>query len=138
VIVTILTFLIILRGFYKRAISFLFGKIISSMKFNQKQIEKAMKKMGIQSQEVEAEEVIIKTMEKDIVISNPQVSRVNMMGQDTFQVSGDVTERPKEKFSEEDIRMVMEQAGVKEEEARKALEETGDIAETILKLKEDK
>ena len=91
--------------------------------------------MGIQSQEIEAEEVVIKTPEKDIVISNPQVSRINMMGQDTFQISGDVSERQKEKFSAEDIKMVASQTGATEKEAREALEETGDIAESILRLK---
>ena len=105
------------------------------MKLNPKQIEKAMKKMGIQSQEIEAEEVVIKTVDKEIVISSPQVARVNMMGQDTFQVSGEVSERSLEKFSPEDVKMVVEQTGCTEEDARKTLEETGDIAEAILKLK---
>ena len=107
------------------------------MKINQRQIEKAMKRMGIQPQEIVAEEVIIRTAEKEIVISNPQVARVNMMGQDTFQVSGDVSEHSKEKFSEDDVKMVAEQSSASEEEAKQALEETGDIAEAILKLKKE-
>lgn len=105
------------------------------MKLNPKQIEKAMKRMGIQSQEIEAEEVIIKTRDKDIVIHSPQVARVNMMGQDTFQISGDISEAPKEKFSADDIQMIVDQTGATEDQARQALEETGDIAEAILKLK---
>ena len=105
------------------------------MKLNPKQIEKAMKRMGIQSQEIPAQEVIIKTSDREIVITNPHVSRVNMMGQDTFQIAGDVSERSAEKFSSEDVAMVAEQAGVSEDQARAALEETGDIAEAILKLK---
>lgn len=105
------------------------------MKLNPKQLERAMKKMGIQSQEIPADEVIIRTQDKDIVIANPQVSKVNMMGQDSFQISGEVSERSREKFSQEDVKMVAEQAGVSEEEARTSLEATGDIAESILKLK---
>ncbi len=105
------------------------------MKLNPRQIEKAMKRMGIQSQEIEAEEVIIRSADKEIVISNPQVSRVNMMGQDTFQVSGEVSERSRG-ASEEDVRMVMEQTGASEEEARHVLEETRDIAESIIRLKD--
>ena len=108
------------------------------MKINPKQLEKMAKRMGIQSEPIDAEEVIIKTPEKEIVISNPHVARVNMMGQDTFQVSGDVSERSREKFSQEDIDMIKEQAGVNENEARAALEETGDMAEAIMKLKENK
>ena len=106
------------------------------MKLNQRQIEKAMKRMGIQAVEIDAEEVIIRTHSKDIVISNPQVSRVNMMGQDTFQISGEVSEEEKG-VSEDDVRMVASQTGSSEEEARQALSETGDIAQAILKLKKD-
>jgi nascent polypeptide-associated complex subunit alpha len=106
------------------------------MKLNPKQIEKAMKRMGIQAVEIDAEEVIIRTASKDIVITNPSVSRVNMMGQDTFQVSGEVSESGKG-VSEEDVQMVASKTGASEEEARVALSETGDIAEAILKLKKD-
>lgn len=107
------------------------------MKINQRQIEQAMKKMGIQSQEIEAEEVIIRTREKEIVISHPQVAKVNMMGQETYQITGEVSERPAQRFSLEDVKMVMGQAGCSEEEALEALEETGDIAEAILRLKKE-
>ena len=105
------------------------------MKINPKMLERAMKQMGMKMEEIEAEEVIIKGQEKDIVITNPQVSKVNMAGQDTFQITGEISERPKEKFSQEDIKMIKDQAGVSEDQARQALEETGDIAEAILKLK---
>jgi nascent polypeptide-associated complex subunit alpha len=105
------------------------------MRINPRQLEKAMKRMGMQATQIEAEEVIIKTAEKDIVITNPQVTKMNAMGQDSFQVVGEVEERGKEKFIDDDVRMVMEKAGVGEAEARKALEEEGDIAAAILKLK---
>lgn len=104
-------------------------------------MQKAMKRMGIQQVEIPATEVIIKTEEKDIVITNPQVSKVNMMGQETFQVVGEVHEQEKStapEISEEDIKTVMEQAGVDEEKARKGLEKhQGDLAETILDLKKE-
>ena len=98
-------------------------------------MEKMMKQMGIQTVEIPATEVIIKTPEKELIISNPQVSKVTMGGQETFQIAGDVSERSQEKFSKEDIQMIVEQTGCSEEEAAGALEETGDIAEAILKLK---
>ncbi len=105
------------------------------MKINPKQIEKAMKRMGMQAVPIEAEEVVIKTAEKDIVISSPQVTSINMMGQQTYQIVGEAEERPHERFLDDDVRMVMEKAGVSEEEAKHALEEEGDIASAILKLK---
>ena len=106
---------------------------------NPRMMRQAMKKMGIQQTEIDAVEVIIKTKDKEIIITNPQVSKINMMGQETFQVIGDVHEREKSselEISKEDIKMVAEQAKVSEEEAEKALKETkGDIAEAILKFK---
>jgi len=109
------------------------------MKINPKQLEKMAKRMGIETKPIDATEVIIRTPDREIVISNPSVSRVNMMGQDSWQITGDVSERsntPAEKFSEDDVKMVAGQAGADEEDARVALEETGgDIAEAILRLK---
>ncbi len=60
------------------------------------------------------------------------------MGQETFQVSGDVEERDKGDFSEEDVEMVAEKAGVSNEEARAALKKFGGMAEAIIGLKEEK
>ena len=108
------------------------------MKINPKQLEKMAKRMGIQSTQIDAEEVIIRTSDTNIVIRNPSVARVNMMGQDTFQVSGDVEEQEREEFSDDDVEMVSEKAGVSEEEARAALHRFGGIAEAIIGLSEEK
>jgi nascent polypeptide-associated complex subunit alpha len=101
-----------------------------------RQMEKMMKQMGIKSENIAAEEVVIKAKNKEIIISNPQVTKINMSGQDTFQVVGEVSEKAVSKITDEDVKMVAEQTGKSEEEARKVLEETNDIAEAILKLKE--
>jgi nascent polypeptide-associated complex subunit alpha len=105
---------------------------------NPRQMQQALKRMGIQQQEVEATEVIIKCPDKEIVISNPSVSKVNMMGNMTFQVMGQAQERPlATEIKEEDIKTVAEQAAVSEEEARNALEKSkGDLAKAILYLKD--
>ena len=107
------------------------------MNFNPKQAAQLMKKMGIQQTEIEAEEVIIKTADKDIIIKNPNVSKISMSGQETFQISGVVEEHEaKSEISEEDINTVAEQAGVPEDEAKAALEKSeGDLAEAIMELK---
>jgi nascent polypeptide-associated complex subunit alpha len=84
-----------------------------------------------------ADEVVIKAPNKEIVIHNPSVAKVNMMGQETFQISGDVEEREKQGFSEEDVGMVAEKAGVSQEQARAALQRFGGIAEAILGLKDE-
>jgi len=106
---------------------------------NPRQMRMAMKKLGIQQEEIAAKEVIIQLEDKEIIISNPNVTKVNMMGQDTYQVVGEESERSLDstpEISEDDIKTVAEQAGVSEDEARAAIEESkGDLAEAILKLK---
>lgn len=109
---------------------------------NAKQMEKMMKQMGIQQEQIDADEVIIKTSGAEIVVSNPQVMKIRLGGQETFQISGEISEREKpetaeqkEKFSDEDAKLVAQQSGTSLEDARAALAETGDIAEAILRLK---
>ena len=107
---------------------------------NPRKMAQAMKKMGIQQVEIDAQEVVIKCSDKEIVINSPQVSKVNMMGQETYQVVGQAEERSvssEPEINEEDVKTVVEQTGKSEEEARSAIEEAkGDLAEAILKLKE--
>lgn len=105
---------------------------------NPRQMQKMMARMGMQQQEIDASEVIIRTAEKELVFVKPSVSKVNVMGQETWQIVGKAQERKREAFSDEDVRTVMEQTGVDAEKAREALEESkGDLAEAILKLKKD-
>ena len=102
---------------------------------NPRQMNKMMQKMGIKQDEIEASEVIIKTPEKNLIIKNPLVTKVDMVGQKTFQIIGEVTEESS--ISEEDINTVSEQANVSKEEAKKELEKTsGDLAEAIVNLSE--
>lgn len=103
---------------------------------NPRDLAKAMKRMGIKQDEIEAEEVIIKCSDKNIIISNPSVVKVNAMGQESFQITGKVSEEsPQAKISEEDIKTVSSQAKVSEEKAKAALEKAnGDLAEAILSL----
>ena len=101
---------------------------------NKKALEQAMKKLNIKQEEIDATEVIIKTREgKDLIVRNPQVAKVNMMGQETLQVSGAREEVAA--FSSEDVKTVMDQASVDEATARKILEKhNGDLAEALMEL----
>jgi len=107
---------------------------------NPRKMQQMMKKMGIAQVEVDATEVIIKCPDKEIVITDPQVSKVNAMGQETFQVVGNIQERElssEASINEDDIKTVMEQAGCDEEKAKKAIEDNnGDLAAAIMSLKE--
>ncbi len=99
-----------------------------------KKMQALMKQMGIRSEEIEATKVTIETSGGSVIIvEQPQVTKITMQGQSSFQIAGNV--RVEEKSSAEDVKMVMEQAGCSEEAARDALEKSGgDIAQAILSL----
>lgn len=110
-------------------------------KINPRMMQQAMRQMGIKQEELDALEVVIRLKDKDLIITNPQVTKVNMMGQENFQISGAIKEQARTlnaEISEEDVKTVMEQAGVDAKTARNALEAShGDIAEAILSIKEE-
>ncbi len=100
---------------------------------NPKQMQKIMKQMGIRTEELNAEKVIIESKDKKIIIENPQISITYMQGSKIYSVQG--REIEESKIKDEDIKLVVEQTACTEDEARKALEESkGDLAEAILKL----
>jgi nascent polypeptide-associated complex subunit alpha len=107
---------------------------------NSHQAKQMMRRMGISQVDIDATEVIIRTPEKDIIITNPQVAKVNMMGQQTFQIVGTISEQPriveKLEINEDDIKTVMDQTGASEVDAKTAIEEAnGDLAKAIMTLK---
>lgn len=108
-------------------------------RIDRRQMERAMRQMGVKMEELkDVREVVIKLADREIVIPNAQVTLTEMSGQRSYQVSGQEFERkPELEPSEDDVKLVMEQAGVEREAAMQVLKETGgDIAEAILKLKE--
>jgi nascent polypeptide-associated complex subunit alpha len=108
------------------------------MKMDNRQARRAMERLGINMKEIpDVKEVIIRTPDRELRITNASVSEVNAQGNRVFQVAGDVeeTEVEKQAFSEEDVLLVQQQAGVSRERAVAALEETdGEVARAILKL----
>lgn len=98
-----------------------------------------LERMGLEMNEIpDVKEVIIRTSSKDMVIKDASVSEIIAKGMRVFQVMGsdvEEVEREKPKFTEEDVLLVAQQAGVSKERAQVALEESGgDLAQAILKL----
>lgn len=108
---------------------------------NPRDVQRAMKQLGVKQVEIPATEVIIRTAEKDIIIREPSVQKVNMMGQVSFQISGEVEEQAHSSaadISEDDIQMVMEQADVDKKTALQAIQDAdGDLAQAIMELKKE-
>lgn len=130
-------------------------------KIDAKKMQDMMKKMGMSQQQIDADRVIIEKSDNQgkIIIENPSVIKINMQGQENFQISGDVTEtegeeneeqeieEAEEQKSEEqenieeieqDIKTIMEKTGKDKAEVALCLEKNnGDIAQTIIELSEE-
>jgi nascent polypeptide-associated complex subunit alpha len=120
---------------------------------NPRKMKQMMKQMGIDVSELDAEEVVIRTADEELVFSDAQVTRMDAQGQQTYQIVGDPETRARgaggggaggeaeadESASEggaeipdSDVKIVAQRAGVGKDEAREALEaENGDLAAAI-------
>lgn len=106
-------------------------------KVNQRQMNQMMRRLGINIKNIDnVDKVIIQTDTKEYIFDDAEVTLMDAQGQKSFQITGKYIIKDRiEETQKDDIKLVVDQTGKSEEEARKALEETnGDIAEAILKL----
>lgn len=123
---------------------------------NARQMEMAMRRLGMKTEEVPGvEEVIVRTRDSEHVFRQPEVTILTVQGVRTYQVVGTPEVRARTAGTptaasgpsataapaapagppEEDIELVMQQAGVGRDEAVRALvAASGEPAEAILKL----
>lgn len=116
---------------------------------NPKKMQAMMKQMGIAQQEIDANRVVIESDDGNIIINNPSVVKINMNGQENFQISGEISEEKAEEETssseveaeeeqnnqEADIHTIMEKVGCLEQEAKTALEKAdGDLTEALILL----
>ena len=133
---------------------------------NPRKMEQMMKQMGIDMTELDAEEVIIRTEDEELVFTDADVTRMDAQGQQTYQVVGDpetrergsadagvegaphdagsegATEEATERadagaIPDSDVQIVAQRTGASEDEAREALDaEDGDLAAAVNRLEE--
>ena len=104
---------------------------------NPRQMNQMMRRLGISVKNIDnVKKIIIQTDTKEYVFKEAEVTIMDAKGQKTYQIIGNPIIRDRSDDTlKEDIKLVMDQTGKSEEEAKKALEESnGDIAEAILKL----
>ena len=119
---------------------------------NPRKMKQMMKQMGIDVTELDAEEVVIRTDDEELVFDDAQVTRMDAQGQETYQIVGEAESRERGAgeaagavesaeddaetgVREDDVEIVAQRAGVSAEEAREALEATdGDLAAAITRL----
>ncbi len=101
-----------------------------------KKMQAVMKQMGIKQEEVDSARVIIEKNDGGkILINNPNVVKIKMQGQESWQITGDAIEEASNVTSEEDVRLIMEKTGKSYEDSKAILEKNGgDIAQTIVDL----
>ncbi|MCX6775398.1 MAG: nascent polypeptide-associated complex protein [Candidatus Micrarchaeota archaeon] len=100
---------------------------------NPRQMQRMMEQMGVKTQEIKAERVIIEKEGSQIIITDPQIIETSMKGQRSFNISGNIEE--KALIKEDDLKLVMEKTGASREKAEQALAEfNGDIAGAIMKI----
>ncbi len=99
---------------------------------NPRDIQRIMKQLN--AKKIDAEEVIIKTKEGELVIKNPDVTQMGVSGNTVFQIMGDIEEKSTQEDSN-DVKLIMEKTGKDEDTVKKTLEKNeGDMAQTILDL----
>ena len=104
---------------------------------NPRQMNQMMRRLGISVKNIDnVEKIIIQTDSKEYIFKDAEVTVMDAKGQKTYQITGNPIIRDRSDDTlKEDIKLVMDQTGKSEGEAKKALEDSnGDIAEAILKL----
>ena len=106
-------------------------------RMNSKQMQQMMRRLGINVKNIDnVEKIIIQTDSKEYIFEDAEVTLMEAQRQKTYQITGTPKIKSREEETQnDDIKLIMDQTGKTEEEAKKALKETnGDIAEAILKL----
>jgi nascent polypeptide-associated complex subunit alpha len=122
---------------------------------NPRKMQKMMEQMGIDMSDIDAEEVIIRTPDEELVFTDAEVQLMEAQGQKTYQVVGDPESRERGESAaleagdesaeestgddsvvdEDDVELVAMRAGVDEDTAREALEDNdGDLADAVDQL----
>jgi len=116
-----------------------------------RKMQQMMEQMGIDITEIDAEEVIIRTAEEELVFRDADVQRMDAQGQQTYQIVGepDIQDRGASDTGgagdagaggavdvpDADVEIVAQRTGVSESKARDALEAVdGDLAAAVERL----
>ena len=115
-----------------------------------RKMQQMMKQMGIDVDELDAEEVVIRKSDgEELYFENPDITVMDARGQETYQVVGDAETRESTGggagdadesgddagIPDDDVKLVAQRAGASEDEAREALEATGgDLAAAVQRL----
>ncbi len=120
---------------------------------NPRKMQQMMEQMGIDMEDIDAEEVIIRTPDEELYFTDAEVQLMEAQGQKTYQVVGEPESRERgadaggdasadagddaggDEIPDDDVELVAMRADVGEDAAREALEDAdGDLAAAVEKL----
>jgi nascent polypeptide-associated complex subunit alpha len=115
---------------------------------NPRKMQKMMEQMGIDMTELDAEEVVIRTPDEELVFTDAEVTRMDAQGTQTYQIAGEPESRERgadgsdtenddgePAIPEADVDLVVGRTGASEAAAREALAaEDGDLAAAVSRL----
>jgi nascent polypeptide-associated complex subunit alpha len=123
---------------------------------NPSKMKQMMEQMGIDIEDIDAEEVVIRTADEDLVFTDADVQRMDAQGQQTYQVVGEPESRARGEggtastdeaaadadegtteagIPDADVEIVAQRTGSSEADAREALEAVdGDLAGAVARL----
>jgi nascent polypeptide-associated complex subunit alpha len=129
---------------------------------NPRKMKQMMEQMGVDIADIDAEEVIIRTGDEDLVFTDAEVQRMDAQGQETYTIvgspdhrdhgaggdaeptaggsviedaGGDDSDGGDAGIPQEDVELVAQRAGVGKDDAREALDAAdGDLASAIARL----
>jgi nascent polypeptide-associated complex subunit alpha len=125
--------------------------------FDPHKMQQMMDQFGIDLTEIDAEEVVIRTEDEELVFHDAEVQKMDAQGQATYQVIGSPESRARGEggsdggaaaggdtgdggggtpaVEPQDVEIVAQRTGASEDRAREALEETdGDLAAAVERL----
>ncbi len=113
---------------------------------NPRKMQQMMEQMGIDMTELDAEEVVIRTPDEELVFTDADVTRMDAQGTQTYQIAGEPESHERGEggdadaaddggVPDSDVELVAGRTGAGEEAAREALAaEDGDLAAAISRL----
>ena len=119
---------------------------------NSRKMKQMMEQMGIDIEEIDAQEVVITTADEKLVFTDAEVQKMDAQGQATYQVVGSPDHQDAGALEadasdeaggeddvggipEDDVELVAQRTGAGEDAAREALEATdGDLAAAVERL----
>ena len=119
---------------------------------NPRKMQQMMEQMGIDMTELDAEEVVVRLSDEELVFTDAEVTRMDAQGTQTYQIAGEPESRSRDDGAESaedgadasdgedalpdaDVEIVVGRTGASETAAREALAaEDGDLAAAVSRL----